>query len=193
MDISQKYELIETLPGEGPRSFRARRSGLGRDVTVHILAVGQTAENQVLMARLRALPANFQARIVEVGTDNEGAQYIVTAAPPFQHLVEWLKEQEQAAMEAQKLTRAGVWKIPVGPPPASPPPAPPPPTPPAEADAFADMFREPQPMPTGQMMAVPSPPQPSAPPAESQPGEFTRLFLASTAPAAAPASQPSPP
>ena len=55
MDVSQKYELIEAVPGEGPKSFRGRRSGLGRDVTVHLLGDPKTAENQGLMARLRDL------------------------------------------------------------------------------------------------------------------------------------------
>ena len=68
MDFEQKYELIEPLPGEGPRSFRARQKGLGRDVTVHFLVGGQTPENQALLARLRTLPPNSLARLIEVGT-----------------------------------------------------------------------------------------------------------------------------
>ena len=83
MEFHQKYELIEPLPGEGPKSFRARQSALGRDVTVHFLVGGQTQENQWLLARLRALPPNSLARMIEVGINSEGTQYVVTVAPPF--------------------------------------------------------------------------------------------------------------
>ena len=201
MDFDQKYELIEPLPGEGPKSFRARQSGLGRDVTVHFLVGGQTPENQAMLARLRALPPNSLARLIEVGNSADGTQYVVTIAPPFQHLVEWLKDQEAAATDAQRLTRAGMWKVPTMNPPAAVP-DPVPPVEPAQPTAFEDMFRTPGPTPTGQMMA-PGAHQPPAPlpasPVASEPGEFTRLFQTSAVPAAAPAppavaniSQPSP-
>ncbi len=108
MDVYQKYELLEPLPGEGPKSFRARQKGPGTPVTVHFLVGGQSPDNQILLARLRSLPPSSLARMVEAGNDNQGTLYLVTVAPPFQHLVEWLENQEQAAaMEAQKLSRAG--------------------------------------------------------------------------------------
>ncbi|MGB9457743.1 MAG: hypothetical protein WCB12_16955, partial [Bryobacteraceae bacterium] len=161
MEFHQKYELIEPLPGEGPKSFRARQSALGRDVTVHFLVGGQTQENQWLLARLRALPPNSLARMIEVGTNSEGTQYVVTVAPPFQHLTEWLQEQENAsAIEAQSLTRAGMWKVPAMAPPT----------------------------PTLPVQPAPAAEQPPAPlSAASEPGEFTRLFQTPAAPAAAPA------
>ncbi|MGB7760987.1 MAG: hypothetical protein WBL61_14225, partial [Bryobacteraceae bacterium] len=163
MDFEQKYELIEPLPGEGPRSFRARQKGLGRDVTVHFLVGGQTPENQALLARLRTLPPNSLARLIEVGNNN-GVLYVVTVAPPFQHLVEWLKDQEPAPVAAAPSTaRAGMWKVPA----MSPPAAAPPPTPPAAHQ----------------------PPAPSA----AEPGEFTRLFQTVPAPAVAPAPPAPPP
>ena len=37
MDFSQKYNLIELLPGEGVQTYRARQTNTGRDVTVHLL------------------------------------------------------------------------------------------------------------------------------------------------------------
>ncbi len=158
MEFHQKYELIEPLPGEGPKSFRARQGALGRDVTVHFLLGGQTQENQWLLARLRALPPNSLARIIEVGTNSDGTQYVVTVAPPFQHLMEWLQEQENAAaIEAQSLTRAGMWKVPAMTPPAAAPPV--------------------EPVP-----GTHQPPEPS--PVASGPGEFTRMFQAPPAPPA---------
>ena len=180
MDFEQKYELIAPLPGEGPKSFRARQKGLARDVTVHFLVGGQTSANQALLTRLRALPPDSMARLIEVGNNN-GVLYIVTVAPPFQHLLEWLKDQEPApapapvveappvapailppvfvkeepapapVVEAPSTTRAGAWKVPAMSPPAA------------------------------------------APPAASEPGEFTRLFQTVPGPAAVPASPAPPP
>ena len=46
MDFYQKYELIEPLAGAGTRSFRARQKATGRDVAVHLLTGGATAENE---------------------------------------------------------------------------------------------------------------------------------------------------
>ena len=195
MDVHQKYELIEPLPGEGPKSFRARQSGFGRDVTVHFLVGGQTPENQALLARLRALPPNAMARLIEVGNSADGTQFVVTFAPPFQHLLEWLKDQESAAVNTAKFSRVGAWKVPSMSSPA-PIPAPAPPVEPVQPGTFEDMFRTPEPTPTGQMMAPlgaqpqPAPavaalPTPS--PVASEPGEFTRLFQTSPVPAAAPA------
>ncbi|MGA2156479.1 MAG: hypothetical protein ABSH37_18880, partial [Bryobacteraceae bacterium] len=185
MDFHQKYELIEPLPGEGPKSFRARQSGFQRDVTVHFLVGGPTPENQALMARLRALPPSSMARLIEVGTGADGTQFVVTFAPPFQHLVDWLRDQEGAAVDTQKFSRAGAWKVPVSPPAAA---ATVPPTEPAQPGAFEDMFRTAQPMPTGQMMAAPgAQPPPARPPVASKPEESTRLFQTAAVPTAAPA------
>ncbi|MGA9107745.1 MAG: hypothetical protein WB359_20570, partial [Bryobacteraceae bacterium] len=225
MEFHQKYELIEPLPGEGPKSFRARQGALGRDVTVHFLLGGQTQENQWLLARLRALPPNSLARIIEVGTNSDGTQYVVTVAPPFQHLMEWLQEQENAAaIEAQSLTRAGMWKVPAMTPPAAAPPVqpapgthqPPEPSPVASGPGeFTRMFQAPpappaplateeitQPIPSPvppaplrpivppaapPVAAAPAPPPvAAAQPARPQPGEFTRLFQTPASPAAVP-------
>ena len=56
MEFYQKYELIEPLPGEGTRVFRARQAATGREVAVHLLVGGYTPENEALLARLRAIP-----------------------------------------------------------------------------------------------------------------------------------------
>ena len=112
MDFYSKYELIDPLAGEGSRSFRARQTAGGREVAVHLLVGGKTPENEVLLARLRALPPLSMGKLIEVG-DNEGTTFVVTEAPPFQHLAEWLDDQDRAAEEqSRKLTKVGVWKVP---------------------------------------------------------------------------------
>ncbi len=71
MDFYQKYELIDPLPGEGTRSFRARQIATGREVAVHLLVGGKTPENEAMLTRLRALPEGSLRKLIEVG-DNEG-------------------------------------------------------------------------------------------------------------------------
>src|ERR1035438_4048857 len=108
MDLDTKYELIEPLPGEGTGSFCAKQITTGRDVTVHILVGGPTAENDALLARVRALSSQSVSGIVEVVGDNKGTPYVVTAAPPFQHLPEWLADHERTARtEAPRHTHTG--------------------------------------------------------------------------------------
>ena len=122
MDFYQKYELIDPLPGEGTRSFRARQIATGREVAVHLLTGGKTTENDALLTRLRTLPEGSLRKLIEVG-DNDGTIFVATEAPPLLHLAEWLAEQERAsgAADALKYTRAGSWKIPAM---AAPPPPP---------------------------------------------------------------------
>src|SRR5215469_6985624 len=99
MDLSEKYSLIEALPGDGPKSYRGRQIATGRDVAVHLLPGGKTPENEALLTRLRALPPLALRKLLEVG-DTAGDTYIVTEGPPFQHITEWLAAQEQAAAAA---------------------------------------------------------------------------------------------
>ncbi|HEY1341612.1 MAG TPA: hypothetical protein VGF59_29075, partial [Bryobacteraceae bacterium] len=164
MDFYQKYELIDALPVEGPtKTFRARQISTGRNVAVHLLLGGRTPQNEALLARLRAIPPASMAKLLEVG-ENEGTTYVVTVAPPYEGLPEWLTDQERAAaaVSDKEFTRVGTWKVPAMQP-GGPPPAP-----------------------------APAPPTAAAPPA-AEPGEFTRMFQAGAKPAAeAPpaASQP---
>src|SRR6185437_2465749 len=113
MDFYKKYELIDALPGEGTRSFRARQASNGREVSVHLLVGGRTPQNDALMARLRAMPPQSLAKLIEVG-DNEGVTFVVTQAPPFQHLDEWLASEEYAAAPAARPdpSHGGAWQIP---------------------------------------------------------------------------------
>ena len=71
MDFTQKYDLIELLPGEGVQSYRARQTNTGRDVTVHLLVGGKTPENEAFLARLRAMQPQSMAKLIEVG-EHEG-------------------------------------------------------------------------------------------------------------------------
>ena len=113
MKFTQKYELLDPVPGEGGNSFQARQSTTGRDVTVHFLTGGETPENQGLLSRLRKLPLEALAKVIEVG-DHNGAKFVVTIAPPYLRLDDWLTEHERAyrTTQDQQFTRAGAWKVP---------------------------------------------------------------------------------
>ena len=188
MEFYRKYELIEPLPGEGTRVFRAKQAATGREVAVHLLVGGRTPENEALLARLRALPPAAIAKLIEVG-DNEGTPYVVTVAPPYLHLEEWLREQERAGPppDAKKYSRAGTWKIPTiqeGAPGAGPRPSTQPSAPPesraAQPGEFTQMFQSPAGLP-------PEPPaRPGPPAAPGGPGAFTQLLQAAGTPQPAP-------
>src|SRR5450759_1227090 len=111
MEFLQKYQLIELLPGEGVRSYRARQTNTGRDVTVHLLLGGKTPENEAFLLRLRGLQPQSMAQLIEVG-EHQGATFVVTVAPPYQRLDEWLAEQDRAAAVAREFGKAGFWKRP---------------------------------------------------------------------------------
>ena len=190
MDFYEKYELIDPLPGEGTKSFRARQIASGRDVVVHVLVGGKTAENEALLGRLRNLPPEALRKLLEVG-DNEGVTYVVTEAPPYRHLGEWLGDQEHGsgASDAAKFTRAGAWKIPTAPPAAPAPVAHAPQL--SEPGEFTLMFQKAAAKAEQSERAEPlppvvPPPAPSLPPmppptpvaSASAPGEFTRMFQA---------------
>src|SRR4051794_34882124 len=127
MDFSKKYQLIELLPGSGVQSYRARQTNTGRDVTVHLLVGGKTPENETFLVRLRAMQPHSMAKLIEVG-EYEGATFVVTVAPPYQRLDEWLAEQDRADAAAKEFGKAGFWKRPevgtLGPPPGKVPAAP---------------------------------------------------------------------
>src|ERR1035437_2026726 len=111
MDFSQKYDLIELLPGEGVQSYRARQTNTGREVTVHLLVGGKTPENEAFLARLRGMQPQSMAKLIEVGEHQDGT-FVVSVAPPYQRLDEWLAEQDHAAAVAKEFGKAGVWKRP---------------------------------------------------------------------------------
>ena len=122
MNFSEKYHLIEPLPGEGVLSYRARQTNTGRDVTVHFLMGGKTPQNEAFLVRLRAMQPASMAQLIEVG-EHEGATFAVTVAPPSLHLEEWLAEQDRAAAAALEFSQVSMWKRPSGENLAPPPPA----------------------------------------------------------------------
>ena len=183
MDLNREYQLIEPIPGAGPKSFRARRTSTGQEVSLHLLAGGKTPENEALMTRLRRLPPLSQAKLVQIGED-QGSNVVVTAAPPYLHLNEWLAAEERIGQpEPGEFTRLF----------QSPPKAPinepaPPAKPSAAPGEFTRMFQTSTAKPVEQQPAAP----PAAPPAR-EPGEFTRLFQSPAPPAKEPERpQPAP-
>ena len=167
MEFTQKYNLIELLAGDGVQSYRAVQTNTGRDVAVHLLVGGKTPENEALLVRLRAMQPNSMAKLIEVG-EQQGNTYVVTMAPPYQRLEEWLAEQDRVAALAHQFDKAGFWKRPEAVSPAAPP-VPVPDMPPVGGGTK-------QPMP-------PLPPTRLAP-SPSEPGEFTRMFQSPVAPPA---------
>src|ERR1039458_10225414 len=89
MEFTQKYHLIELLAGDGVQSYRAVQTNTGREVAVHLLVGGKTQENEALLVRLRAMQPPSMAKLIEVG-EQQGNTYVVTMAPPYQRLDEWL-------------------------------------------------------------------------------------------------------
>ena len=211
MDFSQKYDLIELLPGEGVQSYRARQTNTGRDVTVHLLVGGKTPENEGFLVRLRAMQPQSMAKLIEVG-EYQGAMFVVTVAPPYQRLDEWLAEQDRAAAAAKEFGKAGIWKRPeVGslappPPPAQPAKGPEPgeftkqfqlpaspssvtaqfqaagAQPPAAPDTEVDEFAELFSKPARETSAPADSRGSAAAAWSSEPGEFTKMFQSPAAP-----------
>ena len=97
MDFTKKYKLIELLAGGGVQSYRALQTNTGRDVAVHLLMGGKPPENEALLVRLRAMPPQSMAKLIEVG-EHQGNTFVVTMAPPYQRLEEWLADQDRAAV-----------------------------------------------------------------------------------------------
>src|SRR5450756_2138853 len=167
MDLTQKYHLIELLPGEGVQSYCARQTNTGREVTVHLLVGGKTPENEATLVRLRAMQPQSMAKLIEVG-EQQGTTFVVTVAPPFQRLDAWLAEQDRVAAVAKEFGKATVWKRPaVG---SLVPPAPPPPpvrpaaTPSTEPGEFTRMFQSPvaAPAPEPGLLTASAPPASAA-------------------------------
>src|ERR1035441_6890792 len=166
MEFTQKYHLIELLAGDGVQSYRAVQTNTGRDVAVHLLVGGKTPENEALLVRLRAMQPPSMAKLIEVG-EQQGNTYVVTMAPPYQRLDEWLAEQDRVAALAHQFDKAGFWKRPeAGSPGAAPSPVPG--VPPVAAGTL-------------QSMPPATPVRPVAP-APSEPDEFMRMFQGSVAP-----------
>jgi len=135
MSFYDRYELVGEIEGEGTRGFRARQKDNGREVAVHLLLGGRTPENLLLLARVDAF--RNAPRLIEIG-EFEGTDYVVTEAPPYVHLNEWVLMMERAAVaEAQKFNRVGTWKVTLPQPAAAKTPPAPAAPPPAQGPASA--------------------------------------------------------
>ncbi len=106
------FELIEEIPGEGARSFRAQTLS-GRAVTVHVLPGPWAPAHEPFKARLRALSVDALAQLIEVG-EHEGFAYLITVAPPHLALMDWMKQHEAPPppKDPDRFSRAGAWKVP---------------------------------------------------------------------------------
>src|ERR1019366_813412 len=189
MDFPQKYQLIELLPGEGVQSYRARQTNTGRDVTVHLLVGGKTPENEAFLVRLRGMQPQPMAKLIEVG-EYQGAAFVVTVAPPYQRLDEWLAEQDRAAV-VKDFGKAAFWKRPEAGS-LAPPPMPPAATAAApEPGEFTKQFGRGA-APGAEPGLPATPPQSNAPTPSSEPGESTRMFRSPVPPPAPPTSAATP-
>src|SRR5262245_58840023 len=166
MGCFQKYELLEPVPGEGPKSFRARQTATGKEVVVHLMVGGRTPQNDAMLARLRALPPQSFSKLLEVG-DNDGTPFVVIAAPPFQNLHDWLVAQERPAPTVTAPSPVSAPRT------ATPPPG-------KEPGEFTRLFQASQgPGSTGSApAAAPLSAAATSQAPGQQPGEFTKLFQA---------------
>jgi hypothetical protein len=152
MEFQKKYAFTEPIPGEGASSFRGRQLTSGRDVSIHLLPGGR-AVNESFLARIRNLPNDTLAKLVEIGEDN-GNLYVVTIAPPYQHFSEWLSDQERINRSETdpRVMSSGV------------------PIPDKSDPLFQSSLHE-----AGQ---TPEAGETTVLPPKSEPGEFTRMFQA---------------
>ena len=84
MEFYRKYELIEPLPGEGTRVFRAKQATTGREVAVHLLVGGRTPENEALdryFLRLGAANEQFREEGIPGWLTDRGEVLIVLGPP----------------------------------------------------------------------------------------------------------------
>ena len=76
MSIYERYELLNIVHDGPVKTFSARQIQTGQIVAVHLL-VNPAAEAQLLMQKVRALPHEVRAELIEFG-DHEGTPYVVT-------------------------------------------------------------------------------------------------------------------
>jgi len=171
MEFYQKYELLDLLKDEGVKVFNAREISTGRRIAVFLFVGEQARLHAELLKQLRASRRPGRTDLLEVG-DNQGIPFVVTE--PLGGMAE-LKR-----------------KVAVSPaPPAAPQAGRPP-------DAFTSLGVRHVPAPTlsgarGATPVTPPPPAGTAPPAQSAPGEFTRLFQPSVPPQPIGEAAPLPP
>jgi len=179
MSFEQNYRLLEAIP-EFPlasdRELLAREIASGRPVFVHLLAGGQSLQNEDLARRARTLRPEDGAYILEAGYLHACPYVVTQVLPQGLSLRNWVDSVAPVEKAPEEFTR--FFGIPV--PKASQPPAPPRPSPTAP---LPDLQAR-----QGIQAGAPPPPGPAA----ADAGEFTRLFQAplEEKPAPPPASPP---
>src|SRR3954466_14998958 len=122
MPIEDKYELLEPITGLGGAqdvTIPAWEKASGRLVFVHILSGGYGAETNQVLSLIGKVPPDHKKHVVGAG-DLSGSAYVVTDSLPWgATLRAWVasvsgKEPElERPLDEPRLTRAGIWKIPV--------------------------------------------------------------------------------
>ncbi len=160
MEFHQKYELLDLLKDEGVKVFNAREISTGRRIAVFLFVGEQARLHAELLKQLRASLRPDRTDLLEVG-DNQGIPFVVTE--PLGGMAE-LKRKVAVSPAPPAAAQAG-----------------------RPPDAFTSFGIRHVPAPTlsgarGATPVTPPPPAATAPPAQSAPGEFTRLFQPSAPP-----------
>ncbi len=171
MEFHQKYELLDLLKDEGVKVFNAREISTGRRIAVFLFVGEQARLHAELLEQLRASLRPDRTDLLEVG-DNQGIPFVVTE--PLGGMAE-LKRKVAVSPAPPAAAQAG-----------------------RPPDAFTSIGVRHVPAPTlsgarGATPVTPLPPAATAPPAQSAPGEFTRLFQPSAPPQPIGEAAPLPP
>ena len=186
MQLEEKYELLEAV-GEisgRDRTIPAWEKSTGKQVFVHLLAGGYSAENNLVLTAVGRLSAEHRQHVLGAG-DHLGNAYVITDALPWgvplRNWIEKIRGQAEApapapaasnaVLDESKLARAGTWRIPAFNPVSKLEPAEPQPrehTPPSPPKLDPDVIET-------AAMERPGQDLPAAAP-EKEPGEFTRLL-----------------
>ena len=171
MEFHQKYELLDLLKDEGVKVFNAREISTGRRIAVFLFVGEQARLHAELLEQLRASLRPDRTDLLEVG-DNQGIPFVVTE--PLGGMAE-LKRKVAVSPAPPAAAQAG-----------------------RPPDAFTSIGVRHVPAPTlsgarGATPVTPPPPAATAPPAQSAPGEFTRLFQPSAPPQPIGEAAPLPP
>ena len=214
VSLYERYELLDLNRDDGVKTFEAREIATGRPVKVHLFVRPGAPLQAALLKAIDHLSETDGQRVIERGK-HEGTPYVVTdRLADYPGLSEWVQAaSHHSKSKAAKpvLETAGAWKVqPVpAPPPPAPQAAPPPPAALPQESALNQQFVElfttaERPIvadslapsaPRPQSAAPVRPPEPVLKQAQTEPGEFTRMFQAPgvVAPAAPPPAPPLPP
>jgi hypothetical protein len=137
MQLEQKYELLEAvteISDDRDQTIPAWERSTGKQVFVHLLAGGYSAENNIVLTAVGRLSPEHRQHVLGAG-DHIGNAYVITDALPWgMSLRKWIESiyakppaqppavqapntpvgnaSKPDASDAAKLTRAGTWRIP---------------------------------------------------------------------------------